>query len=790
MPGLLAAALLLGLMLAAVHPAYSQQDPLRLTVESGLDGYCKENHWVPIRISVENSGEAIDAQLGVRLQRASQDEVFYGREVSLPPSSRKEFFLYIFPENFLPELKVGLWEGATLRAEALSGITCVSERDWIFGVLSDQPTNYLRLTDIQPPAGTTVMPQLSIEDLPDRPQALRGVLDALVIANVDTGVLRADQSQALAGWLSTGGRLIVVGGPDWERTAAGLREFLPLEPAGTITVENLAALSHLGEGLALLRAPTVLTSGSLQPAAEILLAQDQIPLVVRARFGAGEVIYLSFDPALQPIRDWVGLDLLYRKLLEPSLDPPSWAGGFQDWDSARNAIGLVPSAEVPPVWLICGFLLIYIAAVGPLNYYVLKRIGRKELAWYTIPGLVLLFSGLAFILGGRARGNQPVVNQLALVQVWPGLREAQVDGLVGIFSPTRARYELTVDDPFLLRPIPQGFATSEGDWTVLADADQSKVPDIRIEVGGVRGLTTSGTAPAPKFSAELEAVLTDGGILLTGRVVNDSAIPLTDVVLLAPGMVRPVGDLLPNGEIQIDLTLERAQLGNLTRPNLGYFQPEESLVEDLLGAAYFSRFDEREEFRRYSFVTALTDSFRQMGRGGGVTVAGWSDIVPISSGLVQADFETSSLGLYLIQLGPPPLPRDEKIVIPPAAMIWGIIEASAPGRIGPYDSVLDGGTFSLKFAPSQPLFFTQVDELTFHLQGFGESGAAPMLISLWDFAEQRWVELADPGWGENPIAEPARFVSGFGEIRLRLESLGSGQAANIEAADFTLIVSP
>lgn len=53
-------------------------------------------------------------------------------------------------------------------------------------------------------------------------------------------------------------------------------------------------------------------------------------------------------------------------------------------------------------WL-TGFLTVYVLAAGPVSYYVLKRAGRKELLWLTVPGFSFLFSVAGYLLARTDR---------------------------------------------------------------------------------------------------------------------------------------------------------------------------------------------------------------------------------------------------------------------------------------------------------------------------------------------------------------------------------------------------
>jgi hypothetical protein len=125
-------------------------------------------------------------------------------------------------------------------AQTTTSITCASSGDWLFGVLSGSPSAFNTLTGIDPPGGNTLVAQLEPEDIPGYAQALKA-LDLLVISDLDTGLLSASQKEALQGWLAGGGRLLVIGGPDWRKTSAGLLDFIPLLPDGTQTLAEPAS---------------------------------------------------------------------------------------------------------------------------------------------------------------------------------------------------------------------------------------------------------------------------------------------------------------------------------------------------------------------------------------------------------------------------------------------------------------------------------------------------------------------------------------------------------------------
>jgi hypothetical protein len=214
-----------------------------------------------------------------------------------------------------------------------------------------------------------------------------------------------------------------------------------------------------------------------------LASQGEIPLAVRNTFGQGEVIFLAFDPTVQAVQAWSGLAGFFHSLLVEPSQASIRNYSFLDWAQAGEAASLVAGLRLPSAGWLVVFLGAYVLSVGPLNFWLLRRSGRRELAWVTIPILVILFSVLTFVVGRGLRGDRPVLNRLAVVQAWPGTSQAQVDGLLGVFSPSRAAYRLEVSPPFLAHAIPPGSMSSPGNLLTFLQTEtgSTEVPDLRTD---------------------------------------------------------------------------------------------------------------------------------------------------------------------------------------------------------------------------------------------------------------------------------------------------------------------
>ena len=766
--------------------------PLTVTVAVGLDGQAKEAHWVPLRVTAQNDGPNLAATFSVRVESYNGAATTFERALELPTRSRKEFFLYVRPEGSARRLTVVVREGARVVTQVEGQLTQWSRDDWLIGVLAETPSAFAPLADLDPPNGRARTVQLEPAALPDAGRALES-LDALVISGVDTGAWSAGQRQALTDWVTGGGNLLVAGGPNWQRTAAGLESLLPLRPSGSRTLAGLSALTGLAGESGTLGGPAVVATGELAANAVVLAEQDGLPLVVEGTLGAGRVIYLAADHALAPLAGWNGAEGLYRALLLRTAPRPAWSGGDENVYAARQAAEAVPGVGFPSGLLVCRFLGLYVLLVGPVNYVVLKRFKRRELAWITIPALVLVFSAGAYWVGapsngGRAGGREPTLLRLAVVQVWPDSARARVDGMVSVYSPRRATYRLALGPEMLAWPLsPGGAAQPPHTLVQAAAADSGTQAAFRVEIGSVQSLWVEGYVPAPGVSADLTYDLSGSSGRLSGEIVNEDDFALQGAALLVAGSLEPLGTLSPGETRKINVTLANRPAGPVLGLPSGFNQSNDSVLAALAGDDVYS---DRNRFRRYSLASAVVGT--RLGPAAvlnGVYLVGWSDRPLFSASLNTPRAVEVSDTLIVVSLSPRPAVSGATITVPPALFTWQVLDSgNAPSGISPYGYYLYSGGYTLSFRPALSLPGASVRSLTLHLtDSSGMTGPTSLLVDLWNFRAGAWQSPGTVNWGDTALPNPPRFLGPDGEIRLRLQ-LGSQTPVSIERSDFTLVV--
>lgn len=797
------------LLLIAAGAAQEEDSDIDLAIRVGFDGYVNQEDWIPLRVTVtNNSTDDIDGELRVTGAGLVGDNVHFVRPIELPRGVRKEVFLYVRVEGYASSLEITLMEGDRPLASEQINVLTVGGDDWLIGIVSDAPQALGALGNIAPENGQSYLAMLAVEDLPPVASAWH-TLDVLVFSDVDTGELSEAQRQALRMWVNDGGRLIIVGGTGYRRTFAGLNDLLPLEPSGDTIISLEPLAGYIGRPFPP-NIPTTApgTTGTPTPGANTMISSQGAPLVVWQTRGAGRVTLLAADPGLEPLVSWNGIVDLWQVLLSANWQSSPWLEGigspmYSGWSTAHQAAAEIPGVTLPSVLSLGLFSFSYVLLIGPLNYLLLRRLRRLELAWLTVPMLAVIFTGISYASGLQLRGSHAIVHRLAMVQVWPDGDDARVSGALGIWSPRRTRYDVDLGEGFLVRPMPTDFGGADTvyDHTLEQRTDtEAALPGVRIDVGAVETFVVDGHIDASAIPAiRGDFVLEEQSLAFTisGQITNESDRDLRNAAILALGEVHYLGELPAGESREISLTLperETTSTGLYIPPSAsspysyindyGYYD----LPSELLGGALCYNSTNNPLIRECNLLQSIIDV-----EGGGwqnqVYAIAWDEqpLMPIT--ITDSANEQIDLTVYFVRT--PFRLGDTVRRIPPTLMTWTYVpgeDSAAYPMPQPYDYFLESGTSAaFRFEPLPEIGApVDLDTITMHLQGLGGSGQPPFTVALWNWERDHYT-IIDAVWGDLTIQNAAPFISESGAVQILLT--GNEQVgAHINRLDVALSV--
>jgi hypothetical protein len=148
----------------------------------------------------------------------------------------------------------------------------------------------------------------------------------------------------------------------------------------------------------------------------------------------------------------------------------------------------IPGLGLPPTGTLLLFMLFYVLVIGPVNYFVLRRLRRLEWAWLSVPLIVATFAGGLYLIGFGLRGSQSQISQVTVIQASEGQPQGLATGFVALFSPRRASYTVGFPAQTLIHET-RSFDDLASDTSPVTVADGSvELRDLLVDIASVRTL--------------------------------------------------------------------------------------------------------------------------------------------------------------------------------------------------------------------------------------------------------------------------------------------------------------
>jgi hypothetical protein len=172
------------LLLLLVAPSVAaQQDSIRWTIVPGFNGTFKFGAWVPVTITVENTGNDLRGKLEWRWENSNSR---YSQSIDLPRGANKRVVLPVVADAFGGNAVVRLYNS---EREVVRQVVRYNQADvssLVVGVLSDTSNALADLSGLPSAMGVgTTLVRLESATLPDRWELLQS-LDMLFVHDTDT----------------------------------------------------------------------------------------------------------------------------------------------------------------------------------------------------------------------------------------------------------------------------------------------------------------------------------------------------------------------------------------------------------------------------------------------------------------------------------------------------------------------------------------------------------------------------------------------------------------------------
>lgn len=615
---------------AAAEPGVVRVGDVELAVKAGfnrLDVNSNTGGWVPFRIMVSNQGEAISGRLIVRSESPANPNKQvreFVKDVQLPTGSRQLHHISAFLNSGSgPEVKLvtndnqeiakltvnidrHMWTSDQLEIAVvdtdpttLNSITSTEivrspvREPFKFGPFIDpaqaqQANNQSTSPQGQRGRGPMSRPQnlsahptvVATEDLP-REYVAYDPVDVVVIGDAPLSQLTEDQARALRLWIASGGMLIVTGAADIAGLrAAGLDALLPVEAQGATTANTLAPLTDV-YGRFESNDSTLAMSAGLREGAQILIGTSDNVIVAEKNYGSGLIRFIAVNPKLNPYRGWAAAKFLWTDLLLPAAEAKpkqvNWITMGRRGNRASSSWGMrnflfkLAGIEPPSMKYYLFFLLFYLLVIGPVNYVVLKWKRKLDLAWLTIPAVVVLFTVVSIAVAQATRGSKSIAADVSLVELHQPEGIRRHTGALLIMPASKGTEEIAFEgENTFVNDLADNFSVTASSSNVLESRRDQKQFTLAVPV-------TTWTADVFKIRSISEdarpiVAINDSGGSSVVTVKNVSDTPITKAVYMSRAGVSAQFDIEPGEEQQI--TLSSPQANTFTIWYQAQFDPE------------------------------------------------------------------------------------------------------------------------------------------------------------------------------------------------------------------------
>lgn len=411
------------------------------------------------------------------------------------------------------------------------------------------------------------------------------------------GSLRFEQQQAIIDWVKAGGNLIL-----WFGEA-------PIPPAGPIMdalpcrIGDVDVLDADPQTLQAFGLPARFSQlkhralTAVNDAETFNVLGDSRAVACHRRLGFGNVVVLSIDAgSLQfaerndAMKFW---QPVFSRVIE-RLDPPSTTQPYGYVDTQEAQAGLAVNAamdligDVPGVGSF-GFSYVVIVmiglmfVVGPVDWFVLKKLGRQPWTWFTTAGWIALITGGAIYIGHVFKSGDLHFGSVRVIDQAGGETVATTE-LVGIYSPRTREYHLETDPKFWFRPPQSGQYYSgslRGEIGFRQDYRGNHPEPMYINVWNLQFLQGESIVSGPPAVESNLHRTTDGQI--AGSILNRTTASLTNIAIQTEaGICLIEGVVLPNEIVQV--MAQPKPVTNIEYSHYAYYGYTESL--DFKGLNY------------------------------------------------------------------------------------------------------------------------------------------------------------------------------------------------------------
>ncbi len=579
---IMALTLLVMLMMSFLLPSTQAQAaaPLEVKATAGISGKAKYQSVVPLQVTVKNNGADFSGDMAINSSNSYEAASALVVPIDIAAGEEKTFTFYLdgladngysdadlfaFYEGNIEKGKKIAYKG-TKRLQS-NFLDPTSTFVYTLTDKSDRLSALLRLSSFVPQNNVEIfnINQLKDYTFPEDEQGL-AMANVIVVDEVAIADLAQKQQEALLKWVQDGGTLLLGATDQVDATAGVFKDYLPMSLSQETTSISAETLTKLSGGGIFTQPISIHTATNYKESLPVL-TENNVVLASKKKIGSGEIIQTAFSLGDQPLASMDGYAALLAKMID--IQSISQHGMMNQGQSPLDQISyelrsineLFPSFEVSVSYMLI-VIILYIIIIGPVLYFVLKKVDKREHAWWIIPVFSIVLSIGLFIVGAKDRIVQPQVQQSAFYKV---NEDSSLNGyyVESILTNRSGDFIVNADKNTTAVAMRNynNFTGTVGDLHessyIKENANGSTLTLRDLNYWSVQSF---GGKTSAQNIGKMDVDITLKNEKLTGTIKNNFPFELKDVTLISGVKEVKLGDIKANGTLQVDKELKTTVL--------------------------------------------------------------------------------------------------------------------------------------------------------------------------------------------------------------------------------------
>jgi len=572
---------------------------LEVQAKVGIAGKAKYQSVVPLQVTVKNIGADFSGDMVINASGSYQAATAKVLPIDIAAGEEKTFDIYldgIDNYNYSNDDVFAFFEGGIEKGKkvAYKGTKQLQSNlldpssVFIYTLTdkSDRLSAFLRLSQLSPQNNVEVFNLRQMKDytLPEDTEGF-AMANVIVIDEIASADLSQKQQESLLKWVQNGGTLLIGATDQVNATAAIFKDYLPLTLSGQMTTVSAESLSKLSGGGTFTQPISIYEATENQGSIPVLTENNKI-LASKKKVGSGEIIQTAFSLGDQPLASMDGYPALVAKLIDIQKMSQQVVQGQSSLEQISNELGyineLFPSFEVSVSYMLI-VIILYILIIGPILYFILKKIDKREHAWWIIPAISIVLSIALFIFGAKDRIGQPQIQQSAFYKV---NEDSSLNGyyVESILTNRSGDFVVNTDkntSAFALRNSNDFAGTIESLHEISYIKENANGSTLTLRDLNYWSIQSFAGKTAAQNIGKMDIDITLKNEKLTGTIKNNFPFALKDVTLISGIKEVKLGDIAANGTLKVDKELKATVLqkpSGFTNYNYGNYPTKKEEV--------------------------------------------------------------------------------------------------------------------------------------------------------------------------------------------------------------------